>query len=127
MTLDIGNGKKDASDFPPQPDTISKPSPAGQEIAMLLSLQKGEWQELRSTSGVVFRLINTIEPISGRYALLILIGSQNDDVTGIDATLDVAINGVSVDEIVATIARGIVATQDGINATPENVAEKAKE
>lgn len=119
MTPDTDSGKSGVSDFVPRPATSSKPSQAGQEIAMLLSLQKREWQELRSVSGIVFKYINSQEPISGRKVLLILVGSQSDDVTGIDATLDVAINGVSVDDLVAEIARG----GSGIVATPEKPQE----
>jgi hypothetical protein len=108
MTKGIDNGKEDVKDIAPQLATRSNPikiSQAGKEIAMLLALQVQEWQELRATSGVNLKLINLQEPTSKKHMILIAIGSEDDEVTGIDETLDVAINGISVDEIVAEIAR----------------------
>lgn len=110
MSRDTNSGKGGARDFVPRQGTKSV-SEAGQQIAMLLALQAREWQELRSTNGVVLKLINFQEPTSGKKVLLLAIGSEKDDVTGIDATLDVAINGAMVDDIVAEIARGIDATE----------------
>lgn len=122
MTLNIDSGEKDAKDFVPRPD-IKSVSEAGQQIAMLLSLQAKEWQELRSTSGVVLKVINFQEPTSGKKCLMIVFGSMHDDITGIDATLDVAINGMSVDDIVAEIARGT----SGNSATKINATQKQTE
>lgn len=103
MTQPTNSGKKDAKDFVPRRDTNL--SPAGQEIALLIALQKREWQELRSTNGVVLKYINLKEPTSGKNVLLVAFGTREDDIVGIDATLDVAINGKSIDSIVESVAQ----------------------
>jgi hypothetical protein len=59
---------------------------------------------LRSTDGVILRYINLQEPTSKRKVLLIAIGTRDDDLVGNDATLDVFINGLSIDAIVEKVA-----------------------
>ena len=82
---------------------IHPPSPAAIEIAMLLALQKKEWQELRSTAGVILQYINLTEPTSGRNVLLIAIGTKEDDIVGNNATLDIEINAIGIDAIVESV------------------------
>lgn len=103
-TKHSGNGIKDASSIAGPEATKWHISQAGQEIAMLIALQKREWQELRSTSGVVLKYINLQEPTSKRKVLLVAIGTTEDDIVGNDATLDVFINGMSIDAIVEKVA-----------------------
>jgi len=105
MTKNTGSGNKDAKDFAPRQDTKSGLSPAGQEIAMLIALQKREWQQLRSEIGVVLKYINLKEPTSGRNVLLVAFGSREDDVIGDDATLNVWINGIGIDAIIESVAQ----------------------
>lgn len=101
MTKVLGNGTKDASNTKMAENQISD---AGIQVAMLLALQSPEWQKLKNESGVVFKTINFQEPVSNRKVLLIAIGTQEDDITAIDETLDVFINGVSIDAIVEGVA-----------------------
>jgi len=70
---------------------------------MLLALQKKEWHELRSVSGVTLHYIN-MTVAENRRVLLIAIGSEQDDISGIDATLDISINGIGIDAIVEKVA-----------------------
>jgi len=98
------NGIKDVSSIASPQATKWQISPAGQEIAMLIALQKREWQELRSTNGVVLKYINLQEPTSKRKVLLVAIGTTDDDIVGNDATLDVFVNGMSIDAIVERVA-----------------------
>ena len=79
---------------------------------MLIALQKKEWQELRSTTGVVLKYINLKEPTSGRNVLLVAFGTKEDDLIGNDATLDVLINGLSVDRIVEIVATQTLAESE---------------
>lgn len=105
MTKNTDSGIKDVSSIGEDAPAVAQIpiSPAGQEIAMLLALQKKEWQELRSTSGVVLKYINLQEPTSKRKVLLIAIGTMEDDIIGNNATLDVFINGMGIDAIVEKV------------------------
>lgn len=103
MTTDTNNGKNDVSNTGSMSE-IPGISRTAREIAMLLALQRKEWQELRREPGVVLRYINIQEPKSKRKALLIVVGSGDDDIIGNDATLDVYINGLSIDAIVERVA-----------------------
>jgi hypothetical protein len=102
------SGIKDVSNIASPEATKWHISKAGQEIAMLIALQKREWQELRSTSGVVLKYINLQEPTSKRKVLLVAIGTMDDDIEGNNATLDVTINGLSIDAIVEKVAENVV-------------------
>lgn len=103
-TKHLGSGTKDANNIAIPQVTEWQISKAGQEIAMLIALQKREWQELRSTNGVVLKYINLQEPTSKRNVLLVAIGTMDDDIEGNNATLDVTINGISIDAIVEKVA-----------------------
>jgi len=50
------------------------------------------------------KYINLQEPTSKRKVLLVAIGTTEDDIVGNDATLDVFINGMSIDAIVEKVA-----------------------
>lgn len=100
MTISTDNGENDVSNTGNELG-ISR---TAQEIAMLLALQRKEWQELRKEPKIVLRYINIQEPKSKRKALMVVIGSGDDDIVGNNATLDVYINGLSIDAIVERVA-----------------------
>lgn len=108
MIKHTDNGRKDVKDTA----TVPGISSAAQEIAMLLSLQKREWQELRSVNGVVLKYINLQEPTTNHRVLLIAIGTCDDDILGNDATLDVFINGLGIDAIVERVAQKKMAEKE---------------
>jgi hypothetical protein len=105
MTKNTDSGIKDASNIGTEAPAVATipVSPAGREIAMLLALQKKEWQELRSTPGVVLKYINLQEPTSKRNVLLVAIGTMEDDIIGNNSTLDVSVNGMGIDAIVEQV------------------------
>lgn len=100
-TQDLPSGEGDVSNIAPEPDT--KLSKAAEALIMTVALQKREWQDLRSTSGVVLRLDNFRDPSSGRSYLLVAFGTDTDDLIGNDATGEITLNGVSIDDLLVKI------------------------
>ena len=96
-TLDLPSGADDANNTASILDT--KLSPAAEALIMTVALQKREWQDLRSTPGVVLRFDNYRDPSSGRNYLLVAFGTADDDVVGNDATGEILVNGMSMDDL----------------------------
>ena len=100
-TPNLPSGEGDANNIASVPDI--KLSPAAEALIMTVALQKREWQDLRSTNGVVLRLDNYRDPSSGRSFLLVAFGTENDELTGDDATGEILLNGVNIDDLLVKI------------------------
>ena len=97
----LPNGEGDVSNIVPAPDI--KLSPAAEALIMTVALQKREWQDLRSTNGIILRLDNYRDPSSGRSFLLVAFGTEGDDLVGNDATGEILLNGVNIDDLLVKI------------------------
>jgi hypothetical protein len=106
MSQDTKTGVPAVKDTVKQRATKLKPEVS--DLTMALSLQRKEWQELRSTSGIILRFANLKDPIKtkGHSILCVMIGLADGDVLGNNATGEIFINGMSVDELLplATMA-----------------------
>lgn len=101
ITPDLQSGEGDVSNTAPEPDI--KLSKAAEALVMTVALQKREWQDLRSTNGVVLRLDNFRDANSGRSYLLVAFGTLDDDVVGDDATGVITLNGLNIDDLLPLI------------------------
>lgn len=104
MSITIPNtdsGEGDAKIIAEEPDT--KLSPAAEALVKTVALQRREWQDLRSTSGLILRLDNFRDPSSGRSYLLVAFGTESDDLSGNDATGEIFLNGKNIDELLLKI------------------------
>lgn len=101
ITPNSASGEGDVNNIAPVPDI--KLSPAAEALIMTVALQKREWQDLRSTSGVVLRLDNYRDPSSGRSYLLVAFGTENDNLVGNDTTGEILLNGVNIDDLLVKI------------------------
>lgn len=100
-TPDLPSGEGVVSNIAPEP--AIKLSEAAKALIMTVALQKREWQDLRSTNGLVLRLDNFRDPFSGRSYLLVAFGTESDDLIGNDATGEIFLNGKNIDDILAEI------------------------
>ncbi len=118
MTRDTKTGEQDAKDTAKAPAT--KFSQPVAEMTLALSLQRKEWQELRSTPGIVLRYVNLKDPIKtkGHAVLCVMFGLVDGDVIGNNATGEIFINGMSVDELLPLVTMS--------ENPPEPVAENPK-
>lgn len=101
VTPDLPSGEGVANSIAPK--QAIKLTEAAKALIMTVALQKREWQDLRSTPGVVLRFDNFRDPSSGRSFLLVAFGTESDDVEGNDATGEILLNGLNIDDLLVDI------------------------